>query len=43
MTPETKATEIAQWYVSAWESGVKTLYYTRSRSVEVESCVACSV
>ncbi|MFC0213706.1 ribonucleoside-diphosphate reductase subunit alpha [Paenibacillus chartarius] len=43
ITPETKAAEIAQMYVGAWESGVKTLYYTRSRSVEVENCEACAV
>jgi ribonucleoside-diphosphate reductase alpha chain len=42
ITPQTRAAEIAQYYVSAWEQGVKTLYYTRSRSVEVEDCVACS-
>lgn len=42
ITPETKAAEIAQFYVLAWELGVKTLYYTRSRSVEVEECGACS-
>ncbi|KIL35105.1 ribonucleotide-diphosphate reductase subunit alpha [Cohnella kolymensis] len=42
ITPQTKAADIAQFYVSAWEQGVKTLYYTRSRSVEVEDCAACS-
>lgn len=42
ITPQTKAAEIAQMYLAAWELGVKTLYYTRSRSVEVEECVSCS-
>ncbi|RAV22526.1 ribonucleoside-diphosphate reductase subunit alpha [Paenibacillus contaminans] len=42
ITPETKATEIAQMYILAWTLGVKTLYYTRSRSAEVEECAACS-
>jgi ribonucleoside-diphosphate reductase alpha chain len=42
ITPETKSTEIAKLYVTAWSLGVKTIYYTRSRSVEVEDCVSCA-
>ncbi|PYI56158.1 ribonucleoside-diphosphate reductase subunit alpha [Paenibacillus flagellatus] len=42
VTPQTKAADIAKLYVSAWESGMKTIYYTRSRSLEVEDCVSCS-
>ncbi len=42
ITPQTKATEIARMYISAWEAGIKTLYYTRSRSLEVEDCASCS-
>ncbi len=29
-------------YILAWECGVKTIYYIRSRSLEVEECEACS-
>ncbi len=29
-------------YLSAWASGVKTVYYVRSRSLEVEDCEFCS-
>lgn len=29
-------------YLRAWEGGVKTLYYVRSRSLEVEECESCS-
>ncbi|WP_331463485.1 ribonucleoside-diphosphate reductase subunit alpha [Blautia liquoris] len=29
-------------YIRAWEEGVKTIYYIRSRSLEVEECEACS-
>ena len=29
-------------YILAWESGVKTLYYVRSKSLEVEECESCS-
>lgn len=42
ITPDTSAKEIAQMYMLAWELGVKTLYYTRSRSVELEDCESCS-
>lgn len=43
ITPETKAAELMKLYVLAWELGTKTIYYTRSRSIEVEDCAACSV
>ena len=29
-------------YILAWESGVKTIYYIRSKSLEVEECEVCS-
>ena len=29
-------------YLLAWEQGVKTLYYVRSRALEVEECESCS-
>ncbi|MFT4105367.1 MAG: ribonucleoside-diphosphate reductase subunit alpha [Lacrimispora sp.] len=29
-------------YILAWEQGVKTVYYIRSRSLEVEECQVCS-
>lgn len=29
-------------YLLAWEEGVKTIYYVRSRSLEVEECEVCS-
>jgi ribonucleoside-diphosphate reductase alpha chain len=29
-------------YILAWESGVKTIYYIRSKSLEVDDCEACS-
>lgn len=42
ISPETSSSELAKMYMLAWELGVKTLYYTRSRSVEVEDCISCS-
>ena len=29
-------------YIDAWRHGVKTIYYVRSRSLEVEECESCS-
>lgn len=34
--------QILNLYISAWEEGVKTIYYIRSRSLEVDECEACS-
>ena len=29
-------------YVQAWKEGVKTIYYVRSKSLEVEECESCA-
>jgi len=34
--------KILKWYLQAWSSGCKTIYYTRSMSLDVEECIACS-
>ncbi len=34
--------QILNLYILAWESGVKTVYYIRSRSLEIEECESCS-
>lgn len=34
--------QLLQLYLLAWRTGVKTLYYTRSKSLEVESCEVCA-
>lgn len=33
--------QILNLYLKAWESGVKTVYYVRSKSLEVEECEVC--
>lgn len=33
---------LLELYIRAWEKGVKTLYYVRSQSLEVEECESCS-
>lgn len=34
--------QVLNLYLLAWESGVKTVYYVRSRSLEVEECESCA-
>ncbi len=34
--------QVLELYISAWEEGVKTIYYIRSKSLEVEDCESCS-
>ncbi len=34
--------QLLNLYLQAWECGVKTLYYVRSRSLEVEECESCA-
>lgn len=34
--------KVLDLYIQAWECGVKTLYYIRSKSLEVEECESCS-
>lgn len=34
--------QLLNLYILAWHSGVKTLYYVRSKSLEVEECESCS-
>ncbi|WP_315066032.1 ribonucleoside-diphosphate reductase subunit alpha [uncultured Clostridium sp.] len=42
ITPEVKAKEILNMYVEAWKQGVKTIYYVRNKSLEMDECTSCS-
>jgi ribonucleoside-diphosphate reductase alpha chain len=42
ITPQTEARPFLDLYVEAWEHGLKTIYYVRNQSLEVEECVSCS-
>lgn len=42
ITPNITAPEFLNLYLQAWEEGLKTIYYVRNQSVEVEECVSCS-
>ena len=34
--------QVLDLYLLAWKSGIKTIYYVRSKSLEVEECESCS-
>lgn len=34
--------QILNLYILAFECGVKTIYYTRSKSLEIEECISCA-
>lgn len=34
--------QVLDLYIKAWEEGVKTVYYIRSKSLEVDECESCS-
>ncbi len=42
ITPDYTFRQVLGLYLLAFEQGVKTLYYVRSKSLEVEACEACS-
>ncbi|KEI90462.1 ribonucleotide-diphosphate reductase subunit alpha [Clostridium botulinum B2 433] len=42
ITPEIKAKEILNMYMESWKLGVKTIYYVRNRSLEMNECTSCS-
>lgn len=42
ITNEYTMRQVLGLYIAAWEEGVKTVYYVRSKSLEVEECESCS-
>ena len=42
ITPELKAIEILDMYIQCFEKGVKTIYYVRNKSLEMDECTSCS-
>ncbi len=42
ITPEVKAKEILDLYLTAWKEGLKTIYYIRNQSLELDECTSCS-
>ncbi|GAE84173.1 ribonucleoside-diphosphate reductase subunit alpha [Bacteroides reticulotermitis] len=42
VTNEFSMRQVLDLYLLAWECGVKTVYYVRSKSLEVEECESCA-
>ena len=42
ITPDIKAKDILDLYVESFKSGIKTIYYVRNRSLEMDECTSCS-
>jgi ribonucleoside-diphosphate reductase alpha chain len=42
ITPEVKAKDILDLYTESWKNGVKTIYYVRNQSLEMDECTSCS-
>jgi len=42
ITTDFSLRQVLDLYIKAWEEGVKTVYYIRSQSLEVEECTSCS-
>jgi len=42
ITPDFTMRQVLSLYIRAWEKGVKTIYYVRSQSLEVDECDVCS-
>ena len=42
ITNEFTMSRLLHLYIQAWECGVKTIYYVRSKSLEVEECESCA-
>lgn len=42
ITPQASAKDILEMYMASWRNGVKTLYYVRNQSLEMDECTSCS-
>lgn len=40
---QTSTRELARLYIYAWNKGLKSLYYTRTKNLTLEECTACAV
>ena len=39
---EVSPADLYSYYVKGWKQGLKTVYYVRSMSLEVEKCESCA-
>lgn len=42
ITPDMNVLEIFNLYIRCWEKGIKTIYYVRNKSLEMDECTSCS-
>ncbi|MFA9376074.1 MAG: ribonucleoside-diphosphate reductase subunit alpha [Lachnotalea sp.] len=42
ITPEIKAIDILNLYIESWKNKIKTIYYIRNQSQEMDECTSCS-
>jgi ribonucleoside-diphosphate reductase alpha chain len=42
ITPSLSAKDILNLYIESWKNGVKTIYYVRNQSLEMDECTSCS-
>lgn len=42
ITNKTQAKELLAHHIEAWELGLKSIYYTRSTTVDIEECESCA-
>lgn len=42
ITPDLTAKDIYDMYINCWKNGVKTIYYVRNKSLEMDECTSCS-
>ncbi len=42
ITPELSAKDIFDMYINCWKKGIKTIYYIRNQSLEMDECTSCS-
>lgn len=42
ITPQMRAKEILDLYIQAYKQGLKTIYYIRNQSLELDECTSCS-
>ena len=42
ITPELNAKDIFDMYINCWKMKIKTIYYIRNKSLEMDECTSCS-
>ncbi len=42
VTPDLNAKDIFDMYINCWKMGIKTIYYIRNQSLEMDECTSCS-